>query len=323
LSQYQITGDEIQYDCMTAIEIQQAIFSVKDADCQLLARSSGFREDWLSEAERVCLAFAQKRNGTACPACVFARPFGRRKVVVVQAGDLGTPGRGALGFRFLLISSKAYLDLGGDPFLVADRFPPPWQTRGDMPALAWPVEPPPRRTVEEVCKVLKRPVDGPNLLGGSQALVDGSRIVFERPGPDAELLRDLWALLPTSSRAGLWPASFAFDNALDFDVVVVSRATPEEYPGYLTEQQAGDYPEGRYELGLQVAAEAGDQRELDILFARRSRRETWRLGLILLVVISLLLGLSSLLGPVPAPKRVVPPTSKPGLPPADHKSRGR
>jgi hypothetical protein len=308
---------------MTPIEIQQALFAVQDADCQILARSANFSEEWLPEAQRLCAQFAEGRSGTRCAGCVFARPLARRRIAVVQVADQDSPGRSVLGFRFLVVTSKAYLNLGGDPFLVAERFPPSWRARGELADLTWPAEPIRRRTVEDVCKVLQRHGDGPNLLGGSQALVDGGRIVFERPGPDGQLLRDLWTLLPTTTRWRLWPATFAFNNKVAFDVLVAPRGSMEIYPGYLTERQAGDYPEGRYELGLQVAAEAGDQRELDILFARRSRAETWRLGLILLVVISLLLGISSFLTPVADSNRAAPPAKNDKRQPANQKAIGR
>src|SRR5262249_37683008 len=143
-------------------------------------------------------------------------------------------------------------------------------------------------------------------LGGVQALVDGGRLVFERPAPATELLRSLWMLLPHSTRNQLWPASFAFGNALHFDVLVVPRAVGDDYEGYLTEEQTGDYPQGRYELGLQIAAEAGDQRELDALFARRSRAQTFRLGLVLLVGVIVLLLIAKLLRPL-APRRAAEP----------------
>src|SRR2546421_90015 len=80
----------------------------------------------------------------------------------------------------------------------------------------------------------------------------------ERPAPDPDLVRRLWLLLPASSRGELWPAEFAPANALGFDLLVTPKAG-EDCAGYLSEQQAGDYPEGRYELNLQIAAEAGDQ----------------------------------------------------------------
>src|SRR5262249_57750369 len=108
-------------------------------------------------------------------------------------------------------------------------------------------------------------------------LVAGGRRAFERPAPDPELVRALWLLLPTSTRCTTWPATFAFGNALHFHVVVVPHAPPDDYPNYTTEELAADYPEGRYELALQTAAEAGDQRELDRLFNRRSRAQMARL----------------------------------------------
>src|SRR5262249_17807168 len=265
-----------------------------------LAASSVFLEEWLPDAHRLCAGFGERRAGVQCPACVFARPFGRGHVAVVQVADQGTDdaGRpGALGFRLLVLPRSVYVEGIGDPFIVADQFPPLWHARGELPVLSWPAEPLPPRTVEEVQRILQR-VKGsateetpqsPVLLGGVQALVDGSRLVFERPAPDTDLLRSLWTLLPQSTRCHLWPASFAFGNALAFDVLVVPRASGEEYAGYLTGEQAGDYPEGRYELSLQIAAEAGDQRELDALFARRSRAQTFRLGLIVLAGMTVLL----------------------------------
>src|SRR5205085_8078336 len=50
-------------------------------------------------------------------------------------------------------------------------------------------------------------------------------------------------------------------------------------------ERAGDYPEGHYELALQTVAEAGNQDELDALFARRSYKETKKLALFLLAIV--------------------------------------
>jgi hypothetical protein len=175
---------------------------------------------------------------------------------------------------------------------------------------------------------LQRP-DGPNLLGGSQVLVDGGRIVFSRNGPDSALLRDLWCLLPTSTRSELWPANFAFGNALQFHVLAVPDAEGEEYEHYHTEERAGDYPEGRYELALQTAAESGDQRELDKLFARRSQAETLKLAVYLLIAAVIVLLVAGLVNPPqppraadakpPVPKEVAPLATL-DLPPSDQYS---
>ena len=287
---------------MTDIPIEQALYGGQGpGGYQFLGRSPGFLDDWLPEAERLCTAFGDRPAGVTCPGCVFAQPFGRQHVAVVQAADQGTDdtGRpGALAFRLLVLPRPAYADLGGDPFLIADRFPPPWHARGVLPSLAWEGGPPSPRTLAQVQQVLQRPggdslfpdAQVPRggsqvLLGGCQALVDGAKLVFERPAPDTDLLRALWTLLPTTTRTALWPASFAFGNALPFDAVVVPRLNAEDYPGYKTEPEAADYPEGRYELSLQTAAESGTQRDVDALFARRSQAETLRLLIILLVVL--------------------------------------
>jgi hypothetical protein len=290
---------------MTNITIEQAIYGAFDGGgYRFVARSPGFREVWLEPGQRLCVGFGERPAGIACPAAVFAQPLDRQHVAIVQVADQGIDdaGRpGALGFYLLVLPRAAYRAFGGDPFQLAARQPPPWHARGELPSLSWPAEPLPPRTVEQVRRVLQRP-DGPNLLGGSQVLVDGGRIVFARNGPDSALLGDLWCLLPTSTRSELWPASFAFGNDLHFHVLAVPDAEGEEYEHYHTEERAGDYPEGRYELALQTAAEAGDQRELDKLFARRSQAETLKLAVYILVAAVVVLLVAGLVNP-PQPPR--------------------
>src|SRR5262249_10620822 len=145
---------------------------------------------------------------------------------------------------------------------VAEQLPPDWQGRGEMPPLSWPAKPLPPRTVAEGQQVLQRtkgpplredvdptadadgpgspgePSESPALLGGVQVLVDGGKVVFVRPAPDTGLMRGLWTLLPTSTRSRLWPASFAFSNALEFDALIVPRADRETYVDYTNEDQA-------------------------------------------------------------------------------------
>src|SRR5437660_515974 len=100
-------------------------------------------------------------------------------------------------------------------------------------------------------------------FGERPAGVRCPHVVFARPAPDPGLIRGLWTLLPHASRQELWPATFAFGNALGFDALVVPCRGDDDYAGYTTEEQAADYPAGNYELALQTAAEAGDQRALD------------------------------------------------------------
>src|SRR5206468_3132483 len=134
-----------------------------------------------------------------------------------------------------------------------------WSAAGPLESLTLPAEPLPPRTVADVRAVLQRvkahalpegeeslteeqahqravaQAESPALLGGVQILIDGGKVVFERPGPDNGLMRGLWTLLPGSTRARLWPASFAFGNALGFDALVVPTAAGEQYAGYANE----------------------------------------------------------------------------------------
>lgn len=185
---------------------------------------------------------------------------------------------GVLFFRFLFVHREAYRWIG-DPFEISDRFPLNMQCRGSLPMLRWPDEPRPLRQVADLQHVLKDG-DGPLLLGATQAILDGARLLVERAKPDRKLIRGLWQLLPDASRGEIWPAEFCLGPALLFHIacmpVVVVKA------GTLNEEQAKDYPAGRYELALQLAAETGDQVALNQVLARRSSREVLRMALAML-----------------------------------------
>ena len=263
---------------MPDLTIEQALAEAAPDGLAVVARSPGFDEAWEPEFLRLATAFGRPAAGEYLPTCVFARPFERGRVAVVQAAAEGQPP--VLRFHCLAIPIDVYAGVG-DPFHIAERFAPPWGERIALPTLAW-LDEVETRTVGQIQRVLQED-DGPTLLGAAQALVDGGRVVFERPFPAPDLLRRLWLLLPQSTRADVWPASYAFGPELDVQAVVVPKADPAAFPCYITEPQAGDYPEGRYELNLQIAAEAGDQMALDRLLSRRSSRQTVWLAVVLLI----------------------------------------
>ena len=173
------------------LRIQQAIVVRGARGARVVARSDGFDEP---EAERIGVLLGDRPDGVACPVAHFACPFGRAHVAVVRVEDRG----GALAFRFLVLARDLYRHLG-DPFAVADRYAPNFDATGPLPDLAWPMEVLPPRTVEQLDAVL-RDGDGPLLLGGAQALIDGNRVVLKRYEPAERVLRDLWQLLPYRSR---------------------------------------------------------------------------------------------------------------------------
>ncbi|MFO0851612.1 MAG: hypothetical protein U0871_24080 [Gemmataceae bacterium] len=260
------------------------IYVRRDGDRLRVTAQTRHKGPGLEEKAQTWAAkFGDRPRGIRCPSAVFAFRYHEFVYVVGQAADLGDGPNPPLGFRFLLIDRRNY---PGDPFVIADRFPPNWNASGDLDPLDWPAEPLPRRAVDDLQRLLKAG-DSSLLLGGAQALLDGSKVLLESPAPDADTVRALWQLLPDSVRHTQFPATFAFGNDLGFDLVVLppdGGLEPRRLPGYLTADQARDYPEGRYELALQTAIEAGDQRELDRLFARRSSQDTLRLAVTMLVL---------------------------------------
>lgn len=253
------------------LHIAQALLSSDARGVRVLARSDGFDEP---EAERIAVLFGSRPAGIACPLAHFACPFGKRLVAIATVADRPD---GSLGFRILVLDRKLYEHLG-DPFAIADRFPVDWNAKGTLPILEWPQEVLPPRKVERLQQILKTG-DTSLLLGSTQVLVDGGRAIIRRTEPQEEFLRGLWQLLPSRNRVDLWPASFAFSNELGFHAAAFPELPPDPSRVRHSEDGIRDYPQSRYELNLQIAIEAGDQRELDRLLARRTSNDTIRLGL--------------------------------------------
>ncbi|MFO0821627.1 MAG: hypothetical protein U0792_00540 [Gemmataceae bacterium] len=176
----------------------------------------------------------------------------------------------------------------GDPFAISDRYPVNWNLTGTLPELAWPVEVLSERTLEQLDAIL-RTGDGPLLLGATQAIVDGNRILLQRDAPEERLLRDLWQLLPDRTRVERWPASFAFSDELGFHIVALpSLPTAVSEPRPLVEEAARDYPQSSYELNLQIAIESGDREALRRLLTRRTIDDSIRLVLYIIGFATLL-----------------------------------
>ena len=233
--------------------VRRLLVAVADGRPAVVARSMG-----VSFADEDAARTLAARFGPPAPS-VFALPTPDAVAVVTVA---------APGFFVRLLGRPLY-EAVADPFAVADRFPPDWSARGELPPVEWPDEPPPPRTVADLQRVLKAG-DGPLLLGAAQAVLDGSRVRLDDPAA----VPAVWALLPDRTRAEVWPATVA-----PADLGCHLWAGPgSPADGVLTADQCRDYPEGRYELALQVAVEAGDQDEVDRLLARRSSRDTLRLA---------------------------------------------
>jgi hypothetical protein len=257
------------------LRIQQAIVLADARGVRVVAQTDAFDAP---EAERIAVLFGARPEGVACPLAHFACPFGKKHVAVVRVED--RPAH-SLGFRFLVLARELYQHLG-DPFAIADRYPPDWTASGRLTDLAWPMEVLAERTLEQLDSILKHG-DGSLLLGSTQALVDGNRVLLKRAEPAEQFIRELWQLLPDRTRRDLWPATFAFSDELGFHAAVGPTIPSAQHKGHvLVEEAIRDYPQSSYELNLQIAIESGDRKSLRKLLARRTSDDTLRLGLYML-----------------------------------------
>jgi hypothetical protein len=309
---------------MPPFAVAQALFRREHEQApQRIARSPDFADEWMPEAERLMRGFGERRPGLACPLAVFAQPMAGRLVAIVQVADLepGSSGWPAMAFRFFVVPRRVYESFLADPFVFADQHPfdRTLLTASSLPTIDMTVDRPEPRTILQVQSVLKRVKahalkegedpekvertiensESPALLGGVQILVDSGKLHFERTAPDNGLVRALWTLLPDPLRSRIWPATFAYSNALGFDVIVGSGFSRDEIADYRTEDQAADYPPGSYELALQSAAEHGDQADLDGVFQRRSSGDTLKLARNLLIGMVLIVLAFRFIGPPP------------------------
>lgn len=293
---------------MPPITLEQALYQRPDhGEPRLLARSPGFADAWLPDAEHLILGFGARRNALRCPLSIFGKPLNKKQIALVRVKDENPSFPTGLRFHILVVSRKDYEACVRDPFILASKVEPTWH--GNLlPSLTIAEEMFQPRTIAQVQAVLKRVKaaalqesddpesphfertvensESPALLGGAQILVDSGRVVFERPEGDLALASGMWLLLPEQTRCRLWPCSFAFSRELEFDLLIVPQLDDTMLDGYTTEDQAADYPHGTYEFALQHAAEQGGQAELDAVFAKRDSRQTMRLAVTILIVLS-------------------------------------
>jgi hypothetical protein len=121
-------------------------------------------------------------------------------------------------------------------------------------------------------------------LAATQSLVDGARIALTWDVAAADFMRAVWRLLPFSTRSELWPASLAPSNCLAFDFMAMPTINGEIRKRYLIDDQIDSYPAGRYEENLRSALETGDRNHLVALLHRRSRVQTLRLAVVLVIL---------------------------------------
>src|SRR5260370_41790613 len=94
---------------MASIPVQQALYyRAAEQPPTLQARSPGFADAWLSEAERLIVGFGARPVGIACPLTVFAQPLTSSEVAVVRVVDQGDTAARVLAGHVLVLDRRIY-----------------------------------------------------------------------------------------------------------------------------------------------------------------------------------------------------------------------
>ncbi len=229
--------------------------------------SPSFLREWVP-----ALSLILERYGQAPPQEVlFALPLTRSTRAIVSASE---------NRFYVRVMSRQLYDVIPDPFLIAEKFPANW-LHSPLEDLEWPNQPLPPRTIAQLEPIL-REGNGALLLGATQTLVDGGRLVLQRELPDAKTLRDMWMFLPDGVRREHWLATWVPQANLPFTLAVQPLGS-EIPPEARSEEQAMDYPESRFEFELQHAIETNNQEELERLLNRSGLDAVFRRTFLLLL----------------------------------------
>jgi hypothetical protein len=221
------------------LRIEQLVygtFPFWDRGYDVLARSSGLRDEWASEVIAACRRFGEAPSGVRPEPALFALrlPSGPWAIVGVGSPGLDDRGRpGALAFHALIVRDRDYRRIGSDPFAFAGALRREWSVGASLGALAWRSE---RRSGPTTST-------DPRINRAVEALSRGRKVAVESPAPIDEFARSVWLGLPDSVRGQLSVATWAFGVENRFDLVALPRlAAVELDPSYLVDLTS-DIPE--------------------------------------------------------------------------------
>jgi len=192
----------------------------------VLARSAGCRPEWLAELQIVCQRYGEPPAGTAPADGFFALPLKSGPWMIVRVHPLGCDDRdrpGALAFHALFIGGWAYRWAGADPFAFAGATRRDWCPADQdrcLPAGCWTIRRTNRKSSPSNPAVA---TDLQRLALIVTALTQGRRVVVQSSEPIDALARSVWHALPRHVRRRASTATWAFDNANEFDLVALPK----------------------------------------------------------------------------------------------------
>jgi len=189
----------------------------------LLAHSAGCRSEWLTELRTACQRCGEPPAGLIPADSLFALrlPSGPWMIVGVHPQGCDDQGRpGAMAFHALFVNPWAYRWIGADPFVFAGALRREW-TAADrerrLPVVTWSAA----RAWQTATSIVDD--DDSRLVQIVAALTQRRRVVVQSTEPIDRLARSAWHALPRFVRRRASFATWAFDNANEFDLVGVPK----------------------------------------------------------------------------------------------------
>jgi hypothetical protein len=190
----------------------------------LLCHSEGCRPEWLTEMRAVCQRYGEPPMGASDADSVFVLQLNCGPWMITGVRPLGFDDHdrpGAMAFHAIFVGRWAYRWAGADPFAFTEAIRREW-TPEDQD----------RRLPAGVCTLgatsktagSKPTADvDPRLPLVVSALIEGRRVVVQSGEPIDDLARSVWPRLPHNVRLRTSVATWAFDNANNFDFVALPK----------------------------------------------------------------------------------------------------
>ena len=210
------------------IRFEQAVygsFPFWDRGYSFLCRSDGCRPEWLAEMRAVCQRYGEPPVGAPEADSVFALPLecGPWMIVGVYPQGLDDQGRpGATAFHALFVNPWSYRFAGADPFAFTGALRSDWLPADqDRPM---PTGTCTLGTTTTAGHGSATAVDS-RLPAIVSALTEHRRVFVQSGEPIDDLVRSVWARLPSRIRRRTSVATWAFDNANTFGLVALPKLT--------------------------------------------------------------------------------------------------
>jgi hypothetical protein len=190
----------------------------------VLSKSAGCRPEWLAEMRTVCQRYGEPPVGAVSADSLFALRLksGPWMFVGVHPQGCDDQGRpGALAFHALFVGPWAYRWIGANPFAFAGTIRRDWclaDSDRALPVATWNAG-----GTRTSSPAIPARDDDPRMASIVSALTHGRRVVVQSNEPIDHLARSVWRVLPRSTRRRATVATWAFDNANQFDLVALPK----------------------------------------------------------------------------------------------------